>query len=126
MDNKYLFAIVGGVFLFLWFWVGLQPYYAAGDGGIETVYLVLAILVLALGGGDSEGSDLVSVLKGSITGFIPNFIGLTIATIVGSGLYNGFVAEGGFDAMVIVNDVGTLFASGILIILTVACLKKTG
>jgi hypothetical protein len=126
MDNKYLFAIVGGVFLFLWFWVGLQPYYAADDGGIKTVYLVLAFLVLALGGGDSEGSDLVSVLSGSITGFIPKFVALTIATIVGSALYNGFVAEGGFNAMVIVKDVGTVFASGILIILTVACLKKAG
>ena len=126
MDNKYLFAVVGGVFLFLWFWVGLQPYYAAEGGGIATIYLFIAVLVLALGGGDSEGSDLVSALTGSITGFIPKFIGLTIAVIVGSALYNGLVAEGGFEAMAIVHDIGTLFASGILIILTVACLKKTG
>ena len=84
MDNKYLFAVVGGVFLFLWFWVGLQPYYAAEGGGIDTVYLFIAVLVLALGGGDSNGSDLISALTGSITGFIPKFIGLTIATIVGS------------------------------------------
>jgi hypothetical protein len=124
MDNKYLFAVVGGVFLFLWFWVGLQPHYAAEGGGIDEVYLFIAVLVLALGGGDSEGKDLISALTGSITGFIPKFIGLTIAVIVGSGLYNGLVAEGGFRAMALVDDVGTLFASGILIILTVACLKK--
>ena len=125
MDNKYLFAVVGGVFLFAWFWVGLQPYYATEAGGIGTWYLFAAVLVLALGGGDSEGSDLVSVLSSSVTGYIPKFIGLTIAAIVGSALYNGLVAEA-FDAMEVVNAVATLIASGVVVILTVACLKKAG
>ncbi len=95
MDNKYLFAIVGGVFLFLWFWVGLQPYYAAEGGGIHTWFLLAAVLVLALGGGDSEGSDLVSVLSGSVKGFIPKFIGLTIAYVVGSAIFEGVTATVG-------------------------------
>lgn len=125
MDNKYLFAIVGGVFLFAWFWVGLQPYYAAEGGGIETWYLLVAVLVLALGGGESEGSDLVSVLSSSVTGYISNFIGLAIATVVGSSLFYVIVA-GGFDAMATVRDVATLLASGVTVILAVACLKKAG
>ena len=53
MDNKYLFMIVGGVFLSLWYWVGLQPYYASQ--GIISTWVVAAVLVLALGSGDSEG-----------------------------------------------------------------------
>ncbi len=87
MDNKYLFAAVGGVFLFVWYWVGVQPYYAAESVGIGIFFLFTAFLVLALGGGDSEGSDLISVLTSSVTGFIPKFIGLTIAFIVGSAIY---------------------------------------
>lgn len=126
MDNKYLFAVVGGVFAFVWFWVGVQPFYAADAGGISTPFLWTAVVVLALGGGDSEGSDLISVLTGSITGFIPKFIGLTIAFIVGSAIYEGVLPAGdAFDYMQVVKAVGTLFASGVAIILTVACLKKT-
>lgn len=125
MDNKYLFAVVGGVFLFLWFWVGIQPYYAAEGGGIATVFLFTAFLVLALGGGDSDGSDLVSVLTGSITGFIPKFIGLIIAYVVGTAIFQGVTNLESFDAMAIVENIANLFASGILIILAVACLKKS-
>ncbi len=124
MDNKYVFAVVGGVFAFVWFWVGIQPFYADA-GGISAPFLWTAVVVLALGGGDSDGSDLISVLTGSVTGFIPKFIGLTIAFIVGSAIYEGVLPAGdAFDYMQVVKAVGTLFASGIAIILTVACLKK--
>lgn len=126
MDNKYLFAAVGGVFLFVWYWVGVQPYYAAEGGGIGIFFLFTAFLVLALGGGDSEGSDLVSVLTSSIKGFIPKFIGLTIAYVVGRGLIEALMSADGFDPMGIVESVAFLFASGVAIILAVACLKKTG
>ena len=125
MDNKYLFAVVGGVFLFLWFWVGTQPYYATDAGGISTTFLFTAFLVLALGGGDSDGSDLISALTGSVTGFIPKFIGLVIAYIVGSALYSAVAMEGGFDVNNTIEVVAALFASGIIIILAVACLKKS-
>ena len=125
MDNKYLFAVVGGVFLFLWFWVGIQPYYATEGGGIATLFLFTAFLVLALGGGDSDGSDLVAVLPGSIKGFIPKFIGLTIAYVVGTAIFQGVTNLEAFDAMAIVENIANLFASGILIILAVACLKKS-
>jgi hypothetical protein len=125
MDNKYLFAVVGGVFLFLWFWVGTQPYYATDGGGITTSFLFTAFLVLALGGGDSDGSDLVSALTGSVTGFIPKFIGLLIAYVVGSALYSAVASEGGFNVNDVVEVVATLFASGIVIILAAACLKKS-
>ena len=124
MDNKYLFAVVAGVFAFVWFWVGVQPFYAADAGGISAPFLWTAVVVLALGGGDSEGSDLMSVLSGSITVFIPTFIGLTIAFIVGSALFEVVMGEAAFDYMQVVKAVGTLFASGVAIILTVACLKK--
>lgn len=124
MDNKYLFAVVGGVFAFVWFWVGVQPFYAADAGGISVPFLWTAVVVLALGGGDSEGADLIAVLTSSITGFIPTFIGLTIAFIVGSGIYEAVMGGAAFDYMQVVQAVGTLFASGIAIILTVACLKK--
>lgn len=124
MDNKYLFAVVGGVFAFVWFWVGVQPYYAT-DGAISTPFLWTAVVVLALGGGDSDGSDLISVVTGSITGFIPKFIALLIAYVVGSAIYEGVLPAGdAFDYMQVVKAVGTLFASGATIILTVACLKK--
>ena len=125
MDNKYLFAVVGGVFAFVWFWVGIQDYYAvAGGGAISTPFLWTAVVVLALGGGDSEGSDLISVLTSSVTGFIPKFIGLTIAYIVGSAIYEAVMGGAAFDYMQVVEAVATLFASGLAIILTVACLKK--
>lgn len=124
MDNKYLFAVFGGVFAFVWFWVGVQPYYAT-DGAISTTFLWTAVVVLALGGGDSDGSDLISVVTGSITGFIPKFIALLIAYVVGSAIFEGVVGSGdAYDAMQIVEAVATLFASGATIILTVACLKK--
>ncbi len=125
MDNKYMFAVVGGVFLFLWFWVGIQPYYAAEGGSIETLFLFTAFLVLALGGGDSEGSDLISVLTSSIKGFIPKFNGLTIAYVVGRGMIEALMSADGFDPMGIVESVAFLFASGVVIILAVACLKKS-
>lgn len=125
MDNKYLFAVVGGVFLFLWYWTGIQPYYATEGGGIATVFLFTAFLVLALGGGDSDGSDLVSVLTGSIKDFVPKFIGLTIAYVVATAIFQGVTNLESFDAMAIVENIANLFASGILIILAVACLKKS-
>ena len=125
MDNKYLFAVVAGVFAFAWFWVGIQPYYAMEGGGISTGFLWTAVVVLALGGGDSEGSDLISVLTSSVTGFIPNFIGLLIAYIVGGSLFSAFAMEGGFDVNFVLSVIADLFASGILIILTVGCLKKS-
>ncbi len=124
MDNKYVFAVVAGVFGFVWFWFGIQDYYAT-DGAISTQFLWTAVVVLALGGGDSEGSDLIAVLTSSITGFVPKFIGLLIAYIVGSAIYEGVLPAGdAFDYMEVVKAVGSLFASGIAIILTVACLKK--
>jgi hypothetical protein len=86
--------------------------------------VVAAILVLALGGGDSEGSDLVSVLTSSITGFIPKFIALAVAYLVARGIYAVFISGAGFNALGLVHPIAVLFASGILIILTVACLKK--
>ncbi len=110
----------------MWFWVGIQDFYAVeGGGAISTSFLWTAVVVLALGGGDSDGSDLISVLTSSITGFIPKFIGLLIAYIVGSAIYEGVLPAGeAFDYMQVVQAVATLFASGIAIILTVACLKK--
>ena len=124
MDNKYVFAVVAGVFAFVWYWVGLQSYYTA-DGDISTLFLWTAVIVLALGGGDSDGSDLISVLTSSITGFVPKFIGLTIAYVVGSAIFEGVMGTGeAYDVMQIVESVANLFASGATIILTVACLKK--
>ena len=126
MDNKYVFAVAGGLFAFVWFWVGVQPFYAAEAGGISAVFLWTAVIVLALGGGESDGSDLISVITGSVSGYIPKFIGLTIAFIVGSAVFEAVMGTGdAFDYMQVVNTVATLFASGVAIILTVACLKKS-
>lgn len=126
MDNKYLFMVVGGIFSFGWFWVGFQPYYATDGGDISSGYLMTAVLALALGGGNSEGSDLIAVLTSSITGFVSKFIGLLVALVIGRGIYEGLLNPAGYSGQGMLETVAVVFASGILVILTVACLKKTG
>lgn len=125
MDNKYVYAVVGGILLFAWYWVGHQPFYD-NEGALSTGYIITAILVLALGGGKSDGTDLVSTITGSFTGFVGKLIGLLIAYLVGTLLYVFLVREGGFDIAPFIETVATLAASGILMVLTMSCLKKSG
>lgn len=126
MNNKYLFMVMSGLFLLAWYWVGLMPHYAGEDGGIADNYLVNAILVLMLGGGNGDGDDLISAVIGALTGFVSKFIALGVAIIVARGTYEFLMmGDGGYNAMAIVDSISALAASGVLIICTMACLKRS-
>jgi len=122
MDNKYVFALVGGVFLFLWFYVGNMEYFG---GAFVGGYLFSAVLVMALGGGADGGDDVVSAITGSITGFVGTYVGLLIAVAVAS-IANDFIAQDGFDLDGLIRNLGTVLASGILVSAARACISKSG
>ena len=126
MSNKYLFMVASGLFLVAWYWVGLMPYYAGENAGLADNYMVNAMLVLILGGGSGEGDDLISAIVGALTGFIPKFIGLGVAVIVARGSWEFLnMSDMGYNSMAIVDSLSALIASGVLIICTMACLKRS-
>ena len=47
MTNKIIHWVLAGVFLFLWYWVGYQGYYAS-EGAISIDYTIATILTVAL------------------------------------------------------------------------------
>lgn len=48
MANNAIHWVLAGIFLFLWFHVGLQGYYAAEGGGISTGWMLTSVLTVAL------------------------------------------------------------------------------
>ena len=124
MGNRIIYMILAGAGLLGWWWVGMNPYYAM-DGGISTGYLVAAVLMLVLGSGSGDGDNPVEVVVGAITGSIPNIISVGAAFVISRLIYQLVLSADGFNAMGLVNALATVVASGILISITVACIRNS-
>jgi hypothetical protein len=124
MGNRILYMALAGVALFAWSWVGYNPYYATEAGTISTSYLLSAALVLILGSGSGDGDNPVEVIVGSVTGSIPYIISVGAAYVIARGIYEATMNAAGFDAMGVVSSLATVVASGVLISITMACLRN--
>lgn len=126
MMIKIAYMILTGLFLMTWYYVGYLPFFAPEQGGLSHAYMVDAMLVLMIGGGNAEGANPAAVLLNSITSFIPKFISLSVALIVARGVWDIIVLETySFQIGGIIDVLADLYVSGILIILTMASLKKS-
>jgi hypothetical protein len=123
MDNKYLYMVLGGVSLFAWYWVGHQPHYAEGET-LSLAYKVAAILALAMGAGNSDGTCAVTTPVNAVKGFINSLVCLTVAFVATNLMYQLLVSADAFNAMLIVNSISTVIASAVLMTVTMSYLKK--
>ena len=124
MNNKYLYMVLGGVFLFAWNWVGHQPHYADGANMSDGWWLV-AILMLAMGAGNSDGTCAVTTPVNALKGMINTMISLSVAGLVANLMYQLMIKEGGaYNYMGSVSVISTVVASGVLITITASYLKK--
>lgn len=48
MTDKIIAWVLGGIFVFAWFYVGLSGYYASEAGGISTGYLLTTALTIGI------------------------------------------------------------------------------
>ena len=125
MNNKYTYMVFGGLFLMAWYYVGYLPFFAQEQGGISPPFMVDAMLILLLVGGKTDGDNLPQVLINSITSSIPKIISLSVALLVARGVWNLiFMGDDGYNWYGIFETQADLFASALLIIPTMACLKK--
>ncbi len=125
MGTRILYIVLAGIALFGWYWVGLHPYYSAETGAVDISYLLAAALVLILGSGSGEGDNPVEVVIGAITGSIPHIISVGATYVVARIIYEAVINATGFDHMGLVHSLAIVAASGVLISITVACIRNS-
>ncbi|MCK5041431.1 MAG: hypothetical protein KAR62_04020 [Sphingomonadales bacterium] len=126
MGNRIIYMVLAGVALYGWFFVGLHSYYAADVDTISTGYLLAAALVLILGSGSGEGDNPVEVVIGAITGSVSHLISVGAAYVIGRGIYEALnMTEAGYNYMGLVHSLAVVVASGVLISITMACIRNS-
>lgn len=123
MDNKYLYMVLGGVFLYLWYWVGMQPHYAEG-GGLSDGWWMTTILMLAMGAGNSDGTCAVTTPVNAVKGMIPTMITLIVVYLVTNLMYQLINVGEGYNYMHSIGAVSTVVAAGVLTTITMSYIKK--
>lgn len=125
MGNRIIYMVLAGLALYAWYWVGHHAYYATEAGGISTGFLLAGVLVLILGSGSGDGDNPVEVVMGSITGSIPHLISVGAAFVVARAVYEALNMTAGYDFMGLVNSLAVVVASGVLISITMACIRNS-
>ena len=126
MGNRIIYMVLAGVALYGWFFVGYHTYYATDAGVISTGYLLAAALVLILGSGSGEGDNPVEVVIGAITGSVSHLISVGAAYVIGRGIYEALnMTEAGYNYMGLVHSLAVVVASGVLISITMACIRNS-
>lgn len=122
MDNKYVLMVVAGIFGVVWYMVGTMPYFGT-EGEISDTWTWATIIAIGLGAGNTGGTDVVSILKEGLTGFINKLIAMAVYIAVGYIAY--MAATGAFDPMMILHAVATYVAAGLLTNIFMSYLKKS-
>lgn len=125
MGNKILYAVIGGVFLFLWFWTGYQAHYATDSGNISNGWWIWTVLTVAVGAGQvGEASNPVNAIIDALKGFIPTIIAFLITGLTTRLIYEVFMNKDGFQVSGIVDTISTVAAASILSLLVLTCVRR--
>ena len=125
MGNKIIYMILGGVFIFGWFYTGYQPHYAAEGGGISAGWYFLSFVALALGAGDAgDAGNPFEALVNGLKSFIPSFIALLVSMLIARSIYELFMNDDGFQIMGLVDALSAVAATSVLTVLVMTCLRQ--
>lgn len=126
MGNKILYAVIGGVFLFLWFWTGYQAHYATDSGNISNGWWIWTVLTVAVGAGQAgDASNPVNAIIDALKGFIPTIIAFLITGLTTRLIYEVFMNKAGFQVSGIVDTISTVAAASILTLLVLTCVRRS-
>jgi hypothetical protein len=126
MGNKILYAVLGGVFLFAWFWTGYQEHYATDSGNISNGWWIWTVLTVAVGAGQGgEASNPVNAIIDALKGFIPTIIAFLITGLTTRVIYEAFFNKAGFQVTGIVDTISTVAAASILTLLVLTCVRRS-
>jgi hypothetical protein len=125
MGNKIIYMILGGLFIFGWYYTGYAEHYANAEGGISSSWYLWTIIAVALGAGDAgEAGNPVEAIVNGIKAFIPAFVAMLIAALVARTLFETLINEEGFQAMGYLDSLSTISAVSVLAVLVMTCLKQ--
>jgi hypothetical protein len=125
MGNKIIYMVLGGLFIFAWFYTGYAEHYATSEGNISAGWYLWTIVALAMGAGDSgEGANPVQSILNGVKAFIPAFIAMIVAGLVTRTIYEALINEEGFQVMGYVDTISTISAVSVVIVLAMTCLKQ--
>jgi hypothetical protein len=125
MGNKIIYMVLGGLFIFGWFYTGYAEHYATSEGNISSGWYLWSFIALAMGAGDSgEAGNPVEAILNGLKAFIPAFIAMLVAGLVARTIYEAFINDEGFQVMGYLDTVSLISAVSVLLVLTMTCLKQ--
>ncbi|NIM68904.1 MAG: hypothetical protein GTN86_00195 [Xanthomonadales bacterium] len=125
MGNKIVYMVLGGLFIFGWYYTGYAEHYATPEGAISAGWYLWTIVAVAMGAGNGgEGGNPFEALVAGVKAFIPSFIAMLVAALVTRTIYEAFINEEGFQAMGYVDTISTVSAVSALVVLAMTCLKR--
>ena len=125
MGNKIIYMVLGGLFIFGWFYTGYVEHYANAEGNISAGWYLWTIVAMAMGAGDSgEAGNPVQAIVNGLKAFVPAFIAMLVAGLVSRTLYEALINEQGFQATGYLDTISTISAVAVLVVLVMTCLKQ--
>ncbi len=125
MGNKIIYMVLGGVFVFCWFYTGYADHYATSEGNISAGWYLWTIVAVALGAGDSgDGGNPFEAIVNAVKAFIPTFIAMLVAGLVARTVYEAFFNEDGFEVANYLFTISTISAVSVVVVLAMTCLKN--
>ena len=125
MGNKIINMVLGGIFVFCWFYTGYAEHYANSEGGISAGWYLWTMIALAMGAGDAgEAGNPGQAIVNGIKAFIPAFIAMLVAGLVARTIYEAAINEDGFQVMGYLDTISTISAVSVLVVLAMTCLRQ--
>ncbi len=125
MGNKIIYSVLGGVFLFVWFWTGYQPHYATDGGDISNGWWIWTVLTVAVGAGQGgDAANPLNAILDALKGFIPTIIAFLITGLTTRIIYEAAINKDGFQVSGLLDTVSSVAAASILTLLVLTCVRR--
>jgi len=123
MNNKYLYMVMGGIFVVFWLKLGHMAYFAHGQVGMSLTWDWAMVIAIGLGAGSTGGDDVVSILVEGVKGYVTPMILMAILGFI-LGFNHTVVVRGAVDVDYTVWVTLTMVVSGLFTNLTMSYLRK--
>ncbi len=123
MNNKYLYMVMGGIFVVFWLHLGHMAYFAHGKVGMSLTWDWAMVLAIGLGAGSTGGDDVVSILVEGVKGYITPMILLAIVGLI-MAFNHTVIVRGAVDVDYTIWVTSTMVVSGLFTNIVLSYLRK--